>query len=411
MGLSKKRELRIAQEGSFAENATSVGSITWTVSGTVLRPKVYDIDTTGLKLEGLDDIPAMGDIRRHLAKVTTVYSGSVIKFKHALTGLGGSGATGAVTTTELGTILSWVLGGESKTDGTTIAGAGATTTVLPLTSAGSYAAGEFVLLANEGHRRITAKSGSDVTLHHALSGAPANLTVVYGTAAYYCTEATPTTLRLLVFGDTGDASNQITAVGCVGKIGFEGLNPGSIPYITFEFHVAYWTKSALSQTFTTAAFDDKTISSPGGAGLYFNESGTTTRNNVQAWDFSCAPVIERTKDIAAGGIANVAGTDVQGWSTTDIGATGSFKTPFALDWYTRWRTNTTTSWNLLYQGCATPGKAWAIYLPTVFPAEEPPDSPIGDKSGNEVKFVADRGADCSGITTDVAYAPFVVVLG
>jgi hypothetical protein len=409
VGIWKKREVRVAQESSFAENASSPGSVTWTVSGTVLRPKVWDVDTSGLKLDSVEDVPATGDLRIHPDKVKTIYSGGTVKFKHALTGLGGSGATGAVTTTELGTLLYWTLGAESKTDGTT-ATAGATTTAVPLTAAGSYVEGEFFALANEGARRIISKSGSTVTTNHALSGAPADTTVVYGTAAYYATQSTPTSVRLLIFGDTGDANNQIMCFGCVGSIGIGGLNPGQLPFIEFTFNVAYWTQGAYSATFTSTDFLDKTISAPGGAGLYFNESGTTTRNNIQSWDMAFELITTRTKDTSASWISNIAGTDTQGWNTTDLGVKGSFRGAFSLDWYNRWRSTSGTAWNVLYIGCSTPGKGWGVYVPTARATEDPTLEAINDKVGQMVKFHGDRGADCSGITTDIAYAPFVIVL-
>ena len=53
----------------------------------------------------------------------------------------------------------------------------------------------------------------------------------------------------------------------------------------------------------------------------------------------------------------------------------------------------------------------SIYLPRVFPMEDPGRVALGEATlGDEVKFFADRGADVSSGTNDLAYAPFLIVL-
>lgn len=413
--IEKKREVRIAQEGSYLENALTPGSITWTVSSTVLRPKVFSIDTTGLKRSAEADKVVLTDLRQHKPMVPTVTSGSKLKMQHYFTGYGSSGATAAYTRTELGTLLTWFLGGETETDGTTQAGAGATTTVLNLTTATSYVAGAYTFVGSE-LRRITAKSGSDITLHQALAGAPASLTPIYGVGCYYPTEAMPTSMRIAVIGDTNEAEDQIICFGCTpAALRISGLAPGQVPVIEFEFDVAYWVQGARSLTFTTTAFLDKDAKPVGSGGLFFNESGTTTRNVIQETDFTFEAVLSAVKDPSSAGAGSnslglATAIDCQGYVRDDVGAKFGFKTNFSISWYTRWRSSYSTAWNLLRQNQSTAGAGTGIGMMAVYPGDEPKRDKIGDKTGQMISGFADRPSDATGITTDVAYAPFHLLI-
>jgi len=149
--------------------------------------------------------------------------------------------------------------------GTTISGAGATTTVLPLTDASTFRAGGVLGVVNSSGllemRKIKSISGNNVTLKMALSGAPADTTVVYG-AATYCLHnnpngAEPVYLESIYAGyDKKDRWQFPT--GALESLGFEGLSPGEIPRANWgwqhpSFYRADGTNGTVSLVDTTLA--------------------------------------------------------------------------------------------------------------------------------------------------------------
>jgi hypothetical protein len=165
----------------------------------------------------------------------------------------------------LGRKLQCGLGGSHFSTGTTVT-SGATTTVVPLTSASTFRAGCGIAFATGTGgaieiRVIKSISGNTVTLKMALSSAPANGSVAYGTATYYPHNnpagADPTYAQFALWG-YNPKDRWVFPGGAFNGLGFEGLEPKGIPRLLWDWQHPIWGPgdgTYCSANMRTATFD------------------------------------------------------------------------------------------------------------------------------------------------------------
>lgn len=156
-----------------------------------------------------------------------------------------AGSTVAATNGWLGQMLEAALGGKSIGTGTTVAGAGATVTVVPLTTHTSLHSGCAIGFATGAGgalecREIKSKSGGDHTLKLALTGAPANGSTCYGAASYFADPyMTGSSAKSLQFFAEGMNPNDrwLLLGGGLESLTLE-TGPGTIPQAKFSWKFA-----------------------------------------------------------------------------------------------------------------------------------------------------------------------------
>lgn len=279
MPLSNLRQLKIhnANESSFgvAEGSFSGRDIRCATEP-VCHPDQEAIDDPSIRQRAeLESPPILG-----------LKSKTKLTFNTFLRGTGTAAAStvaalGAADLAEGQLLKNAFSQGESLGTGTTINGAGATTTVLPCTSAAGLAIGQAVLVSGEA-TPIGNIAANDVTLIRALSGAPAAATVVNASATYYPNYGAVNTgsLQFQLRGSEDDYHNLL---GCQATCKLANLNPGQIPQISWECMVASWTagtSAAMIRDSWDNATDPPTIGSAGA--LYIQTVATTTINEVDA---------------------------------------------------------------------------------------------------------------------------------
>lgn len=181
---SKIERMRVAQETTFGIDLTgSLGSFSEVpfIEGSSAPILNIPVETPGHAQQLVDGYP----LGVHLPKnAQLTYQCNLETFS--------TKATAGVAPTQhwLGYMLECALGAKSLTTGTAIT-TGASTTVAPVSVATTIHPG-CALGFNTGTggameiREVKSKSGSNITLKHALSGSPSNAAGVLGSATYFC---------------------------------------------------------------------------------------------------------------------------------------------------------------------------------------------------------------------------------
>jgi hypothetical protein len=174
----------------------------------------------------------------------------------------GSGV--AIAQGALGRLLKIAMGGESLGTGRTVT-TGATTTVVPASSISGMPVGNAVGF-NTGAsgrleiREIKNNASTQLTLKHALTGAPANSAALLPSATYYLggTSGDQTTSLQAIIEGASTQDRYLLLGGWLESIAFEQLAPGSIPRVTLGWRFAQWFRANGSDTaanLTTAALE------------------------------------------------------------------------------------------------------------------------------------------------------------
>lgn len=163
----------------------------------------------------------------------------------ASTGTAAGNATAAISDV-LGTMLKAVMGAENLSTGTTINDAGAAATDYDLTATTGWVSGLVSGTTISGAvqwRGVKTLAGSNILHSLATTAAPANGSVVYGSANYTFTEDPDTSLQFIVQGAEGNDGWVLLG----GQGGFSINIPRSgIPTITFNFSGPYWLHGSES---------------------------------------------------------------------------------------------------------------------------------------------------------------------
>ena len=197
----------------------------------------------------------------------------------------GSATTGAITASELGLLLGYVIGNNDVTnDGGTVnvptsatqfSATGLTTTLGAMLRVGALQDGD-----GEG-QFYRVNNASTITLLTAMAGTPLAAAVIYAPEMIYPSEGpTSSTITSLRF-QCISTDQRVNIYGCYPTgIEITGLNVGETPQVAITFACAAWeTESASS--FPSAVTTDFFPPTPTAAGsLWINDVGTTTRQVV-----------------------------------------------------------------------------------------------------------------------------------
>lgn len=284
MGVSAAvQELRSKTESAFAENDTDLNSNSYTARHACRNVQFEPVAPR---------IPSDVNQNRQNA-VSPGFAGvreGLLRFQHLATGLAGGGA-GSLTANALFTLLKNGLGGGvSNQVGSDIdTGSGTTDADSINVTAGTWADGQIVRVgsiadgrANGAAAVIDDASGApQLELLTALPGTPNDEDVVYATALVYPTETGQVSQAFInAFADTGKQWQ------CVGAY-LNGLRLimelGALPYWEFEYRFAYWDPEGDATPSTVALqTHDSAPFAGGGASLFFQTVGTTTRATLAA---------------------------------------------------------------------------------------------------------------------------------
>lgn len=304
--------VRIRQESSYGTDMTgTMGS--WAdlpvIIDTVEDERLEDIVQPGHIIQRLDQRDAGVPMPREASR----------SFTTNLNTFGTKAAAGVEATQHaLGLLLECGLGGKHISTGTTVNGGSATTTVIPLTSAASYKAGCGIGFATGTggaieYRIIESISTNTVTLKMALSSAPANAAVAYGTVTYYLHNhpngADPTYLQSTWEG-YHPKDRWVYPGGALKSFAFEGLEPKAIPRIKWGWQHPMWgpadgsfcSANLRSATLAQVAYTDVNLSTVRASDLRLRDvSAATLPSFLNAPKIEVVPSIEYEPLMTPGG--------------------------------------------------------------------------------------------------------------
>lgn len=363
------------------------------------KVRAFDVDVGSLKYESEDDqaiqVNAFGDPAKFLTA-----KGGAMPFKIYMPGLNQTAADATlVTQDDIGDLLTSALGGVLHGTSTTVAAASGpgATTPLKVASAGTFAIGA-ALMVNGEARRITAISGTDLTLDQDLSSTPSLGTLVKAASTYFPDQD--------MLGDLNDAGHQTLAMlfrgyhpedqyqarGCFPEIEFASLGSGKIAQLEVTPHILGWelvTGVAIG-TLATEAAPPAQINS----GLYMRPSGTVTPNKVYAKSVDIKLGLKPEPIEAPSGENGVIGHIVTGGRTTL-----SFEAPYDSEWNIGYEART------VYVAGYQIGTGVLISLPNLTVDMTP--ERVGGQSNTGIK-VSMHADWVSGGTTDLARARFAI---
>lgn len=330
----------------------------------------------------------------------------------------GSTTAGAVTLTEVETLLGYVFGIAASTGtGTTFTGSGtssapATTSASGLSAGGILFAGALGDSGGSGQAAvISSHSGSVANLLTALPGTPANAAVLYSSAMIYTEEIIANlnvqSLRFMI----QSANLQYRAHGCFPtSVEITGMSPGEKPMINITFGVSWWTH--LADSFPGSDTMPDFMPAPIAAGsCFFAARGTATRSTLNVRSFTLSYTLGMQLLKGPGGV--VASQDIVGAVRTKdvidielvVDSEAATTTPtHATNW------DTDGFYHLLYtlNGAST-GQRVALYFPSVCYDKERPVQTVTDNINRvRLKLTAYSGPT---VTTDLEASAFRMAWG
>jgi hypothetical protein len=308
--LSRLASVEYNTEASFAADTSTYA--------TRLQP-LGQLDISGLKLNR-QMIPILQQ-RPHegIAGVRTFYEGP-FSLEFLLTGHGAT-AAGAITATDLATLLGHVVGALRTSDDGGTVDAGSTSTVIQGVSVATMAAGSMCRIGTIADGRgngqfypVASSSVPDVTLGFAVDSAPNAADVIYAAQIVHPLEtpSTCSTVQSLRFR-FATPNEQYEAHGCwVTGLEFLDLDHGAVPRVRISFNCAWW-ESVSNATFpSSTATAAKTGAPVANGSLVLNTVGTSTRTKYDYQDLAIRINYETIPIRGPGSaIANTIVTDVR----------------------------------------------------------------------------------------------------
>jgi hypothetical protein len=332
----------------------------------------------------------------------------------------GSAVTGAFAATALETLLGYVHGVLTSCAGTTINTAGATITNLPVAAASGNPAGGIVWTGVRGDGGgdgqpavISSHAANAMPLLTALPNAPANGAVVYGGGLLHPNE-TPTSMAVTTIRAQLLTANHCYNVhGCYPtQIVYEGQNPGELLTVAITFAVSRWSDAA--PTFPTGTAATAVPIQPNARGsLYVQARGTTTRQTYVCRSFRMTIDIGIRGEAGPGGVGefqNVVSAHRLKHTVTVEFVVDSGNASAAPTWASRWDSDTTTDYHLLYDLCgAAAGMRKAFYLPNMcFTDRRPVQFNDGGINRERVMLQAKTGLTT---TSELTLSSYRIALG
>jgi hypothetical protein len=362
MTVFKTREVQYASEASFCENASSIGSLTYSarlpvaddISVSLDHPRV---EANRMQSRLAESIPGYLSVKRCSIELPVYWCGH------------GTAPTGALVETWLQDLLSDGLGGGSTSEVGGAAAAAASTTSLTFTGA-TLLRGGIVRVGSKNDGRADGQPAAvgtpivtPASLLTALPGAPNAADVIYAAQLAYPAETLGVTKRFLV-GHTATGA-QYHLLGCqLSGLSFT-LPVGGMPMITLKYSGYFWSRGAVTipSGVAMAACDYAPITA---GSLFINAVGTTTRATYQASS------INFRVDLALGerkGLGGVQYQDVVGVERTAVSA----EIDITIPWDTAWEAlydadgeSGTTHQHILLGLNSTAGRAIGLYAPRAY---------------------------------------------
>ena len=328
----------------------------------------------------------------------------------------GSTTAGAVTVSDLETLLGWVLGGgptRTATSGTTVNGGASTVTNVVTTSSGTFAAGGLFRLGALGDaggggqwNAVDTNTLTDLVPEVAFAAAPANAAVVYSATNVHTVED-PTAGAITGYRfQWFTANTQWTAHGCFPtSIALSGLNPGELPRATVTCGVSWF--EPVADTFPeTTALTTHTPAPVAGGSLVLQTYGTATRNALSFRSLSveiAMGVVPLVGPDGANAYQKIVGatrtpTTVTVTIVVDAGAASTTPT-----YWVNWLTN---GWHHILASLSTvDGQALGIYLPRCVYGGNRPTQIDGDGL-NRVSLTFRAGTDTGETSSALSLSSF-----
>ena len=372
-------------ESSFAES----GDDTYTV---VHQVRDDELDLSGLVRPMLDPAGTYQRLNeRDLARVGG-YGVSSFSFTLDLAAHGATTASGALTETNLAKLLAHVVGNSAWTQqGGVSSGGGDADTLVTDGGSEAFVLGSLLRVGALGDARgggqavaCSTVTGSPATSTELLTGTAAGAAdgdVVYAMGMVYPVSASGSgdiitaddstssnTLRFVV--STGNTAWVLRGCACTG-ITINGLNPGEIPSVTFEWGVAAF--APITVTFPSAtAIADKVPTVNANGSCFIQTAGTTTSATVAPLEMSIS-IGQGMVPVMGPGGATV-GQNVVGWrrvpaeTTMNLVIEAEAQTASPAYWLTA---NRTTARHILVTGNTVDGASWAFYAPRADQMNDP----------------------------------------
>lgn len=364
MGKTILKSIAINPESTFSTAASSAYSayvrvpaeaIEWTPREEYIKREVQTL-SLGHKVSGLVGA-----------------KGGEVKFRVGIPGLSTTAAStvAAVPHPWLDELLEACAYASTNDTGTVVSGSGSSTTVVDVSDATGISVGSMVMIGGEA-RYVTAKDTAatpdNITVTPALTGAPANATVVYASSWCVTSDADPGTITIIAKGD----GYLYRFLGCKGDVKVVETDGQKRPMFEFTFQVDTFDTTEPSGTFPSlpTVDDVRTLTS---SPFYWGSTKTAS----MGWTFDSARTL--APRISTEGTQGRSGFDV-----TDEAPVASFKPYRASAFATDYEAETERS--ALFQGGATAGRAFAIYAHKAQISEFPAEADISGVVGHDVKL-------------------------
>jgi hypothetical protein len=354
------RELHTNAESSFNENAGSPGSHTYDtripandITLSIDQPRQSNDVVLSRQNDGK---PGFNLPRTAELSFTVFWSGHV------------GATTGSLTETWLQELISDGLGGGDITQVGGTAGASATATDLPNTTATLVDGGIFRVGAiGDGRAEGQAAVVDDATggsLLTALPGAANTGDVVYATQIAYPTESPSTTRRFLVGWTETGAQYHLT--GCqLSSLTFQ-TEIGQIPTLTLTYRGAYWERSAVTIPSSSPTIESCEAAPFAGGSVFYQTAATVTRATVQPSSLTFTVDLGLQEQL--GPDTDVQYQNIVGWVRTQAKPSLSMTIPWATANETPWDSdsNDTTFKHVLVTMNPADGRAVGFYMPKAY---------------------------------------------
>lgn len=387
----KLRQVLVADEASFAENVTALGSVTWSkhipVLDATFEPMHQREPDEAHRARLANAALTHKGARRGKLRIRSYWMGHI------------SDPTGALTETWQQDLIGDGLGGNATSQVGGVLSGTPTTISLPFTGA-TLLRGGIVRVGAKADGRADGQAavvGSAITtpasLLTALPAAPAAADVLRAAMlAYHSEGATLGTKRFAVLHATTGA--QYFLFGCQ-LSGVKVVMPvGGKPTMELEYEVAYYERSALSYPNSLALQSHDCAPITGGS-FFLQDVGTTTRalKNVAELELDIALGLDPIK--AIGGAA--AYQDTVGWARTGCDVHVRARMPWESSFETLFDTENPsyTKKHMLVTLNTGNGRSVGFYAPSCFLEGQRPDYPVqvGNQNYVETYWRCSEGPD------------------
>lgn len=323
---------------------------------------------------------------------------SRLAFRHYLVGDGVALDTAATATDDsLQLLLETCLGGGYAAAGSTILGAGATTTVLPVQVGHGtrFKPGTAILVEGTGAGGVNEQSviasvaGDSITLEYALSNAPADTKKVWNSYTSYIDPSATATLQAQLVAE-GTADTWL-ALGIVGGLQLQNLlQLEDVAQIAFDLQIAKWESDTA--TIAAGSYDGADpLATDTDIEIHYQTHGTTTRNLISLSQLDVDPGVIWTPLYARGNadkehIARFKMTGIRPALTMTGDIDSAHETTFSGQTYKM----------IAIMFGRTAGSSWCVCMPRARISQQPARAVHAEQTATSLSFLGhENDADSS----------------